>query len=105
MEPRKREVTVAGYPVTVREITVREVRDWLADAEQSAQRQDVISLALWEEITLADLQRMSDLSDSVADQALPSEVDKLIEAARELNPHFFGLLRRLAAAGKTGSDS
>lgn len=92
--------------VTVKELTVAEIREWLADLERGdvLQEADMVDLALFEELTVPDLQRMTDgLNDSLVGLAAPSQLRQVIDAAKELNADFFGLRARLAALAARGA--
>ncbi|MBV2132050.1 hypothetical protein KRX52_04465 [Pseudomonas sp. MAP12] len=92
-----RELSLDGQPVIVREMTVMQVREWLASA--SADRPlDIVGDGLFTSCALADLPRMTDLTDERIDQLRPSQVEQVIAACKELNPHFFGMTERLNRA-------
>lgn len=89
-------VEVGGRSVRVYELTVGEVRAWLADP--AAQGQDIVALGLFEDVSLADLVRMTDLEPGELDGLLPSQLRQVADACREANPHFFALVGRIAAS-------
>ena len=97
---RNRSIQIGERTVTVRELTVGEIRDWLRDMEARNTKLDLVDGMLLTELALSDLCRMSDLPEDALDDLTQSEIDALLEAARELNPHFFGMLARLAEAGR-----
>jgi hypothetical protein len=93
--------TSAGT-TAVRELTVGEVRAWMKEAAGRAGGEvDVVGEMLLEDCSIADLLRMSDLTDAAADSMGPSEIRKIADLAKELNPYFFGLRSRLVALGAT----
>ncbi|UZR30792.1 hypothetical protein [Methylococcus mesophilus] len=102
---QERTIEAGGRKVVVRELTVGEVRAWLKDANAELDRNDLVALALFADITLDDLTRFSDLSRAELDAMLPSELDKVREAAKSLNPHFFGLRERLANAAQAAATA
>ena len=92
-----RELSLDGTPVIVREMTVLQVRDWLAAA--TAERPlDLVGDGLFPACALADLPRMTDLTAERIDQLRPSQIEQVIAACKELNPHFFGMTERLSRA-------
>ncbi len=102
MKLTKKIETGAG-PVTVRELTVGEVRAWMKDvAARVGGKVDVVGEMLLDDCSLIDLQRMSDLTDAVADALGQSEIREVADAAKELNPNFFGMRSRLMELGETG---
>lgn len=91
-------IEVAGRTVTVRELTVAEVRDWVREVEIGARPVDPAGDALFEDVCLADIALMSDASgDFLADQ-LPSEIRPLADLCKKVNPHFFRLRAVVQAA-------
>lgn len=98
-----REVIIGERRVTCRELLVGEVRDWLADL--SLAESDLVGDDMWDGITLAELGRLTDLNPLEADALSPSEVQYVVDAARECNPHFFGLRARLLARGRALAQS
>ena len=107
---REKQLDLAGQAVTVRELTVGEVRAWLADAEGQAQRDadgmpDIVGLLLLEDCTFGDLKRMSDVSDGQLNDLTGSDLRVLVDACKDLNPGFFGLRARLTALGMASLES
>lgn len=92
-----REIDVEGTKVICREMTVLQVRKWLADASSPADL-DVVSDVLFSDCSLGDLKRMCDLSDETVDSLKPSQVQQVIDVCKGLNPHFFALLGRMTKA-------
>lgn len=80
----------ASLDITVRELTVSEVRDWLTESEAASYRDPVQALAL-PGLGLDELARMTDARASALEAFAPSELEELLAAARSLNPHFFRL--------------
>lgn len=93
-----RELLLDGKPVIVREMTVLQVRQWLADMQQAGDQRDLIGEALLGECTLSDLQRMTTLTAVDIDALRPSQLREVLAVCKELNADFFGLLRRLVVA-------
>lgn len=89
-----------GRDVTVKELTVGEIRAWLAAAAAGAPDGDVVSVALFEEVTLDDLLRMTDITADEIAGAAPSELAELREAVKAVNRDFFSLRSRLERLGE-----
>lgn len=79
-------VQLPGLAVTVRELTVAEVRAMILEG---GRRLDPFHAMLFEDFSLADLARMSDAGANQLEVFAPSELAPLISAARLLNPEFF----------------
>lgn len=94
-ETNSREVVVAGQPVICRELTVLQVRSWLEGL--GSESPDPLSAALFRDCTIDDLKRMTDLTDEKIDSLRPSQVEQVMQVCKELNPHFFAMLGRMAA--------
>jgi hypothetical protein len=92
-----KELMLSDTPVTVRELTVLQVRNWLSEAEQPKAR-DVVSEALFSDCSLGDLQRMTSLTAGQIDALRPSQIREVIALCKELNPDFFGLRALLVRA-------
>jgi len=83
----------------VRELTVGEIRQWQAALAASAEQQvDVVDAALFE-IPLADLKTFL-VGEVDFDSLTQSDIRKLIDAAKRLNPDFFEYRAKLWDAGK-----
>ena len=92
-----RVVDLVGLVVSVRELSVSEVRAWLMEIEAGAPFNPFHTM-LFDTFSLADLVRMSDASLAQLEALTPSELEPLISVARSLNPDFF---RRDAVGGGT----
>lgn len=96
-----RQVQIGSLAVTVRELTVGEVRDWLASVESGQTLVDAAGEYVFEDASVQELARMCDLPVSGFDAFTPSEIEPIRQAARDLNPHFFDLRAAVAAAQKS----
>ncbi|GEM_PF-961179 len=90
-----KELQLGSIAVTVRELTVSQVRSWLADIVQPSNQHDIVDQAFFDECALGDLQRMTSLSREQIDQLRPSQLREVIALCKELNPDFFGFMARL----------
>lgn len=93
-------IQIGERTVTVRELTVREVRDWAVQVDTGLLSLDGVDELMLPDCSLADLQRMSDADGDLLDTLTPSELEPIAEAARKLNPHFFRLRAALAGAAR-----
>jgi len=82
--------------VEVRELTLAQLRLWLAHAAANPET-DWLAASLLEEGDIADLVHFSDLTTAGAEAYTPSELAHLWAKVKALNSHFFELLGRLAA--------
>jgi hypothetical protein len=87
------------FPVTVKELTVGEVRNWMVDVETGAGEDPMHALAL-EDCSLSDLARMCDIGPGALEDYTPSQLAPLVAVARELNPHFFRVRAALAGVAR-----
>ncbi len=86
--PAVRVVELPGLTVTVRELTVAEVRAWVAEQEAGA-TVDPLRALVFDDCGLDDLARMSDASGEALEAFGRSELDRVRDACKALNPHFF----------------
>jgi hypothetical protein len=93
-------IAALGRDVTLKELTVGEIRAWMADFGGNAGAGDVVDVALFEDATLDDLLMMSDLTAAEIAAATPSELAAVKDAAKEANRDFFSLRGRLAKLGE-----
>ena len=92
-------VILGARTVTVRELTVREVRDWLT-AQEVARESDVIGALALDECSLDDLAHMSDISAVDLEGYAPSELVDLVSLCKALNPHFFKVRAALSSVAR-----
>ena len=89
---RKTEVLALGEKsVTLRELTVGEVRNMLT----SRPDQDTMGYLFFEDITIAELLEMTNITNESVNHFSQSELDTVRLKAKELNPLFFALLIRI----------
>lgn len=97
--PATRTVELPGRLVTIRELTVAEVRAWLLETEAGAQVDPLHALA-FDDFGLGDLARMCDATADDLEAFAPSDLAPLVEACRALNPHFFRVRAALTGAAR-----
>lgn len=95
-----RVVQIGDRDVVVRELTVAELRQWIIDerADRLGGAEDLIDQGL-HDVPLSLVALMTRLAVDDLRALPPSVIDQLVDAAREVNPRFFGWLGRLQAAG------
>ena len=84
--------------VTVRELTVGEIRAWMKHTADGGY--DPVDDTLLQEVSLADLYGMTDLKAGQAENLTPSQLRLVFDGCREVNPDFFGLRDRIESAGR-----
>lgn len=84
--------------VTVRELTVGEIRAWMKRTAEGGN--DPVDDTLLQEVSLGDLYAMTDLQPGQAESLTPSQLRLVFEGCREVNPDFFGLRDRIESAGR-----
>lgn len=91
-------VPVGDLTVTVKELTVTEVRDWATKVDLGLVAFDAVRHLALDECSVDDILVMSDAKGEDLDTLAPSEFAPLIEACRKLNPHFFRVRAAMAGA-------
>lgn len=86
-----RELEFGELKVTVRELTVAEVRKWLSDPSILDQPEfDVLTgLMAFDEIGVNDIYRFTDLKKDDVEGLTPSALKKIAAVVKELNSVFF----------------
>lgn len=81
-------IVVGAYSVTVKELTVTDVRNWVA-IQEAGIAVDVVGQMVFDDCSLDDLARMSDMSIEAMNECTHAQLLVLRDACRGLNPHFF----------------
>lgn len=92
-------VQIAGGSITLRELTVGQIRLWMKRVETVLSESDMLDALLFEDFSLSDLREMiaEQSEPDLLEKATPSEIrEKLLPAAREINRDFFSMRDRLA---------
>lgn len=92
-------LAIGETEIAVRELTVADIRAWLKALEAQT-APDVLDVVLFEDFTLADLTRMTDLTAADLETMAPSELRRVADACREVNADFFALRGRLLTLGQ-----
>ena len=86
--------------VTLRELTVGEVRRWLAEISSGIELPtDLVGNVLFDRFSLFELALFIDGAAPDYDALTQSEVRQIEATARTLNPDFFGFRQRLLRLG------
>lgn len=93
-----REGSATPVAVTVRELTVADIRMWMADAQEASP--DLVDNLLLKDVSLQDLTHLSSLTPEQMDGLTPSELQRVLDEAKELNSHFFDLLAGVQTLAK-----
>jgi hypothetical protein len=96
--PAQRKVDLPGLSVTVRELTVAEVRDWAVEIETGSKVIDVAGEFAFDGFSLDDILRMCDAPKAELEKFAPSDLAPLVSACKELNSHFFRAREAVTAA-------
>ena len=95
-------ITINGKAIAVKEMTVSEQREWLSSRAQAGEEAgkegaevDIISWRLFEDVYLFDLPFMTDQTIKSFEDMLPSDIQRIIDACKKANPHFFGMRERV----------
>lgn len=90
--------------VVVRELTLAQFRQWLADAATERPR-DWLHVLLHEERDASDLPVFTDLDADALEHLTPSQIRRVWREAEELNADFFVALGRLEEGSRPGASS
>ena len=93
-----REVKIGERAVSVKELTLGEIRGWLR--ESSSPAGDVVDATLFEDFDAQDLCVMTSLKGAELDALTPTECRELAAACREVNADFFAMRQRVVAMGR-----
>lgn len=93
-----REIGVGESKVLVKELTLEELRAWLAESAKRATLDLVDELFADQDILVSDIPFFSDATAEVLEGLSPSEIAPLVAAIREVNERFFVIWRRRLAA-------
>lgn len=96
--PLTHSVPAGSLTVMVRELTVRETRDWATSVEQGLIEVDPIAFLALEGTSLQDMEFMTDKTMAELETLAPSDLEEVAAVCRKLNPHFFRL-----RSGMTGA--
>ena len=92
-------IQLGDQEVTVRELAVWEVRNWIASL--SGQEVDLVDELLIDGVQLSAVRLMAGISKEDMEQMMPSELDKIVDAAKQVNFRFFTMVDRVVAASRS----
>lgn len=87
-----REVDVCGTTVTVKELTVAEIRAWLSEPSVPTEEREIdllTDLMNFDGIGMDEIHRFTDLKKDVVETLPPSAIAKIAAVIKELNTVFF----------------
>jgi hypothetical protein len=93
-----RQVTIEDKAYTVRELTVAEIRNWIGGLD--SKDLDLVDELLIDGVQLSAVRLMAGLSKDDMEQMPPSELDKIVDAAKAVNHRFFSMVDRVVAASR-----
>ena len=88
-------ITVGGQEITVREVSVGEIRNWMKDLE--LEDTDVMDVALQKGWHMSAVRLITGLSREALDEFLPSERRVIAQTCEAVNGDFFDLIRTALA--------
>lgn len=92
------EIDVGDRKVQIKELKIGEIRAWLASHTGG---NDLVDSMLFEEISLPDLEQLTNLTATDIDDIEPSLIEnELLPKIKEVNPRFFSWRQRVAEMGK-----
>lgn len=100
---QEKSVRIGDKDVAVKELTVAEIRTWYQEVDQAEDAReagrigefDLVGDGLLEDVSLRDLERMTDCSMDELGEFTPSQLRELFEKCKEVNPDFFAFRARL----------
>jgi len=96
-----RVVEIEGKDWTVRELTMAEIRAWLASLADA--QHDALDVALVDGVHLSVVRLMTGMTEEQMAALLPSEIEQLVMAAKMANPGFFSMMGRLTGQSQKTS--
>ena len=84
----EKQVMLNGQSVTVKELTVSDVRNWVAEQEAGASVDPLRSM-VFDDCSLDDLARMADIEAIALESMTFADLETLRTTCKALNPHFF----------------
>lgn len=92
------QINVGGRLVTIRELTVRQIRDYIGAEEhkfmETGWSLDPVTDLMLEDMSLRDLTQMTDMSVDDFDDMTSDQLDQIVSACKEKNKNFFTLTGR-----------
>ena len=94
-------VQVGGRDISVRTLTIGEVRAWLRELGERPKEAalDLVGETLFEEVTLRELYLLTDLQPIAVEALTPADLAPLVRAVVAANPEWSACRRRIADLG------
>jgi hypothetical protein len=99
MRGMTKNVQIGDREITVRELAVWEVRNWIGSL--SGQEVDLVDELLIDGVQLSAVRLMAGISKEDMEKMMPSELDKVVDAAKQVNHRFFTMVDRVVAASRS----
>ena len=99
MRGLSRTVVVEGRDIIVRELSVLEIRNWIGNLD--GKEIDLVDELLIDGVQLSAVRLMSGISKEEMEEMMPSELDKVVDAAKQVNHRFFTMVDRVVAASRS----
>lgn len=93
-----REIEVGGRKALIKELTLGELRVWLAECATRITVDLVDEVFADQDLLIGDLPSFCDLAAADLEGIAPSELAPVVQAIREVNERFFVIWRRRLAA-------
>lgn len=91
------QINIGGRMVTIKELTVGEVREYIKLEESDLVRQralDPVTDLMLEDLSLRDIVAMTDLKIEDIDTMTTRQLQEVVKSCREWNPGFFLMAKR-----------
>lgn len=92
-----REITIGERKVLIKELTLAEIRAWLANSANPVDIDLVDTIYSADDLLITDIPQFCDLTVEDLVQLAPSEIDPVVQAIREVNARFFATWQRRLA--------
>ena len=93
------QITIGDRAVTVSELSVAKVRNWVVESEAGA-AVDPLRAFVFDDCSLDDLARMCDMAADDMEQYGPMELAPLRDKCKAFNPHFFKVREALIGVSR-----
>ena len=91
-------VQIDGREITVRELAVWEIRNWIGSLD--GKDIDLVDELLIDGVQLSAVRLMSGISKEDMEQMVPSDLDKVVDLCKQVNHRFFSMVDRVVAASR-----
>lgn len=103
--------TYGDLSVLFRELTLGEIRQWVATVAANAAAESdksgsngVVDTLLFDEFSTSDIVLLTDLTDDDLANMAPSEIDAIYQRCKVVNARFFAMRDRLSEIGRAAMD-